>query len=86
MENPALYDIGIKDECFSTKLFIWSALRGFFHGMIIFISLFWNLSECVQTKSDGQAIGLDGAGNVLYGGVVIGANVILFENMNTHNW
>jgi len=83
MKNPYLYHIGIRNECFSQKMFAGYLLYGLWYAFVIYATVYSVDCAVGETLSDGKATGLWVAGNTVYGVCVIVANLILAHRLST---
>lgn len=85
MTNPAFYDIGPRDACFSMQLYLgWIALA-VWHAFGIYYSVFYALTRIGTVTADGKDIGLWLAGTVVYGSCVVVVNLTLWMRAHAHH-
>jgi len=86
MTNPAFYRIGIKDECFSSELYIGWILYALWHAAVVFFGCYFALTHIGVTQPDGKDIGLWLAGTTVYGACVCVVNLTLMMKMHVHHF
>lgn len=82
LANPRLYDIGLKNKCFGTRVFwLWFSNGAFQALIVMFIGLY-----CVERGQDEEGLGngLYLAGSVVYAGVVIIANMKILNSFHVY--
>jgi len=80
LTNPKAYDIGLKNKCFGTRVFwLWFANGAFSAAVVMFVGLY---AMEVSLDEEGKTNGLYIAGSVVYGGVVIIANMKILNSLN----
>jgi len=80
-----LYEIGLKNECFSTKRFFEDIFNAIVNGLFLFLFCFYGEDGVVVTPH-----GLNGSfwvdGTMVYMVVVIVVNLKIAHVTNTHTW
>ena len=84
LENPQLYDIGIKRECFSKTLFMQWIFYALWHGLIVFATVLLVMENPSTYQSDGKNIGFWVCGMAIYGVCIFVANFELAIRFHTH--
>lgn len=85
MTNPAFYEIGMRDSCFSMELYIaWIAIA-VWHAFTIYFSVYYTLTTIGVVTADGKDIGLWLSGTVVYGSCVVVVNLTLFMRAHAHH-
>lgn len=83
MQKPTLYRIGLKNQCFSTKIFWKWILYGFSMSAVVFYISFVTFNES-QTM-EGQLGDLWLEGTFAYGAIVIVANMTILYGSYSHS-
>jgi len=82
LTTPSAYEIGLKNKCFGTRVFwLWFANGAFSAAVVMFVGLY---AIEVSLDEDGKTNGLYIAGSVVYGGVVIIANMKILNSLNIY--
>jgi len=83
LRRPGLYQIGLRSECFGTKIF-WKWIGyGAFQALIILCICL--IAFDLSVTPEGMTTGLWVSGAVVYAGIVLVANVKLLDSMSTHD-
>ena len=77
MSDPKLYKIGLREECFSVRIFWGWIVYAAFYAIVLLFTNFYVIS--VMVAYNGQESSFWVAGSVLYFGVVIVANLKLLQ-------
>jgi hypothetical protein len=85
MQNPYLYDIGIKNggECYSMFIFGEVIFRGMFDGLVIFLAVWMTVANA--QLSNGHDYGMWAAGMSVFCASCFAANFWLFIRFNQHD-
>lgn len=85
MTNPSFYRIGLKDECFSSELYLGWIVYALWHALVVYYSVYYALTELGVTQPDGKDIGLWLAGTTVYGSCVMVVNLTLLMKLHIHH-
>ena len=84
LKEPALYKIGLRNECFSTKVFFSHVLSAIANGFVLCVIIFYGNGG---TKVNGTAKNgyywVDGT--LIYAAIVLIVNVTIFYRTNNHS-
>jgi magnesium-transporting ATPase (P-type) len=83
MAKPKLYKIGLKNQCFSTKIFWQWILYGFAMSSIVFYVSFVTFNE--SPSEQGQLGDMWLEGTFAYGAIVIVANMTILYGSYSHS-
>lgn len=81
LQRPETYAIGLKNQCFNTKVFWQWFSFGAFQALVILMTTLYCLSLSSQT--DGSEVGIWEAGEVVYAAVVLVVNAQMLSAFNT---
>ena len=85
INDPSLYKIGLKNECFSTKVFFENIFNAIINGFFLFLFCFYAEDGNVVTPAGKNGwFWVDGT--MVYGAVVMIVNLKMVHMTNTHNW
>lgn len=83
--NPQLYEIGLKNQCFSTLRFFENIFSGIVNGLFLFLFCFYGEDGTVNTSEAKNGwFWVDGT--MVYGAVVMIVNIKMAHKTNTHTW
>ena len=85
LNEPKHYWIGLCNEYFSFKQLTGTVLKGIVSGLFIYLYVFHTLNG-YRISSDGSADSFWLSSAVLYGVVVVDANVWVLQRTNSHTW
>jgi phospholipid-transporting ATPase len=83
--NPKLYEIGLKNQCFSTMRFFENILNGVVNGLFLFLFCFYGEDgNVVSSQAKNGWFWIDGT--MVYAAVVLVVNIKMAHVTNTHTW
>ena len=85
LTQPLLFWIGLKNEYYTFKLLTLTVIKGILVGLMITLLVFCSLNGVeIQSEAYNGSFWLSSA--VLYGIVVIDANIFILQQSSTHTW
>ena len=84
MAKPSLYKIGLKNQCFSTKIFWKWIIYGFSMSAVVYFVSFVTFNE--SPNMEGQLGDLWLEGTFAYGAIVIVANMTILYGSYSHSF
>jgi hypothetical protein len=83
--KPELYEIGLKNQCFSTIRFFENITQAIVNGFFVFLFCFFcEDGIVVNSKAENGWFWVDGT--MVYGAVVMIVNIKMAHKTNTHTW
>ncbi len=85
ISDPSLYEIGLKNECFSTSAFFSSILNAIVNGFFLFIFCFYEEDgPIVDANRKNGSFWIDGT--MVYAAIVLVVNLRIAYITNNHSW
>lgn len=86
LKDPSLYEIGLKNECFSTTSFFQNILNAIVNGCMIWFFCFYCEDSTVVNSEGKQGSEFWFDGTMVYAAVVLVVNIRILQKTNTHSF